>query len=72
MAVSKTQYDVQGMKCGGCIAAANAGLASVPGFESAQFDLKTGTAVITGNVDPQAVCLALTQKGYPATRKGDG
>jgi copper chaperone CopZ len=69
MAEIKTQYYVQGMKCGGCIAAANAGLTAVAGFEAAEFDLKAGTAVVTGDVDPQAVCLALTQTGYPAVVK---
>lgn len=64
-----TQYYVQGMKCDGCITAANEGLAELPGFESADFDLKAGTAVVAGEVDPQAVCQALTEKGYPAVVK---
>lgn len=67
----KTQYFVQGMKCDGCITLANEGLAQVPGFESAEFDLAAGTAVIFGNVDPQAVTQALTEKGYPAVVKSD-
>ena len=64
-----TRYYVQGMKCGGCIAAANKALAEVLGFESAEFDLKAGEAVVHGDVDPQAVCQALTQAGYPAVVK---
>lgn len=69
MSEVKTQFYVQGMKCDGCITAANEGLAKVPGFESAEFDLSAGTAVITGDVDPQAVTQALTEKGYPAVVK---
>ncbi|WP_455212394.1 heavy-metal-associated domain-containing protein [Kaarinaea lacus] len=65
----KTQFYVQGMKCDGCITNANKALAEVPGFESAQFDLQQGTAEIQGNVDPQAVCQALSGAGYPAVVK---
>lgn len=64
-----SRYYVQGMKCGGCIDTANKALAEVLGFERAEFDLKAGTAVIQGDVDPQAVCQVLTQAGYPAVVK---
>lgn len=67
----KTQYYVQGMKCGGCIEAGNKALAEVDGFEGAEFGLKSGTAVVQGYVDPQAVCLALTNAGYPTVVKSD-
>lgn len=67
----KTQFHVQGMKCDGCIGQAREGLAGVPGFESAEFDLQAGVATVSGDVDPQAVCLALTEKGYPAVVKSD-
>lgn len=66
---NETQYFVQGMKCNGCIANANKALTEVPGFEAAQFDLKQGTAIVHGEVDPQAVCHALTGAGYPAVVK---
>lgn len=69
--MSETQYYVQGMKCGGCIEAGNKALAEVNGFESAEFDLATGTAVVQGDVDPQAVCMALSNAGYPAVVKSD-
>lgn len=64
-----TQYFVTGMKCDGCIKRANAALKDLPGFESAEFNLTEGTAVIAGDVDPQAVAQALTETGYPATVK---
>ena len=66
---SETQYYVQGMKCNGCIANANKALSEVPGFTSAQFDLKQGVAIVEGEVDPQAVCQALAGAGYPAVVK---
>lgn len=67
----KTQFYVQGMKCDGCIANANKALTDVPGFESAEFDLQLGTAEVSGNVDPQAVCQALAGAGYPAVVKSN-
>jgi copper chaperone CopZ len=69
MAEQRTEYFIQGMKCDGCIAAANEALAQVPGFVSAQFDLAQGVGVVVGDVDPQSVCQALTEKGYPAVVK---
>jgi len=64
-----THYYVQGMKCGGCITAANKALAEVMGFVRAEFDLKAGEATVYGDVDPQVVCQALAQAGYPAVVK---
>jgi copper chaperone CopZ len=66
---TQTQFFVQGMKCDGCIANANKALADIPGFVSAQFDLKQGIAVVEGTIDPQAVCQALAGAGYPAVVK---
>jgi copper chaperone CopZ len=54
------------MKCGGCIAKAIEALSKLPGYVSAEFDLKSGSAVVKGDVDPQAVVNALTKVGYPA------
>jgi len=54
------------MKCGGCVAKATEAVSKLPGYVSAEFDLKSGTAVVKGGVDPQAVASALTKVGYPA------
>ncbi len=62
----ETHYSVQGMKCGGCIAKATEALAKLPGYEGAEFDLKSGTAVVRGAVEANAVIRALTDAGYPA------
>lgn len=64
-----TEFHVEKMKCDGCVAKAKAALAAVPGFESAEFDLDAKVGRVTGNVDPQTVCMALTQAGYPAVVK---
>ena len=65
-ATGETHYSVRGMKCGGCIAKAIEALSKLPGYVSAEFDLKSGSAVVKGDVDPQAVVSALTKVGYPA------
>jgi copper chaperone len=62
----ETHFTVKGMKCGGCIAKATEVLSRLPGYASAEFDLKAGKAVVKGNVDPQAAANALTRAGYPA------
>ena len=62
----ETRFSVKGMKCGGCIAKATEALSKLPGYVSAEFDLKSGTAVVKGDVDPRGVVNALTKVGYPA------
>ncbi len=62
----ETRYKVSGMKCGGCIAKATEAVSKLPGYVSADFDLKSGSAVVKGDVDAQAVVNALTKVGYPA------
>ena len=52
----ETRYKVSGMKCGGCVAKATEALSKLPGYVSAEFDLKSGKAVVN----------ALTKAGYPA------
>jgi copper chaperone len=66
MSAVETRFSVKGMKCGGCIAKATEALSKLPGYVSAEFDLKSGTAVVKGDVDPRGVVNALTKVGYPA------
>jgi len=69
MTTITTQFFVHGMTSDECIVEANQALASLPGFVSAEFDLAAGVGVVVGDVDPQAVCQALAEKGYPAVVK---
>jgi len=62
----ETRYRVSGMKCGGCIAKATEALSKLPGYVGAEFDLKSGSAAVKGDVDTQAVVNALAKVGYPA------
>lgn len=66
MAVSETRFSVKGMKCGGCVAKATEAVSKLPGYQACEFDLKSATGVVKGDVDPQAVTRALTEAGYPA------
>ncbi|MBW8055487.1 MAG: heavy metal-associated domain-containing protein [Acidiferrobacterales bacterium] len=67
----ETRFKVSGMKCDGCIARAREAVGKLPGFVEADFDLKAGTAVVTGDVDSEAVIQALTATGYPAAEVRD-
>ena len=71
MSTVETRYTVKGMKCDGCVAKATEAVSKLPGYVSAEFDLKSGTAVVKGSVDPQAVVHALTKVGYPAEADTD-
>ena len=66
MEISETRFSVKGMKCGGCVAKATEAVSKLPGYQASEFDLKAASAVVKGDVDPQAVVKALTQVGYPA------
>lgn len=67
--MTENRFNVTGMKCDGCITNANKALSKLTGFESAEFDLQAGTAVVRGNVDQQVVCQALNQAGFPTVVK---
>ena len=66
---TKTMFHVSGMKCGGCVETVEKALKDVVGYESAVVDLELGTATVMGDIDPQAVCQALTEAGYPSVVK---
>ncbi len=65
----QTVFDVNGMKCGGCVAKAQEALQAVPGLVDAKVDLAGKSALVTGDVDPAAVIAALQKVGYPAKLK---
>ncbi len=68
---NEIRFSVQGMKCGGCAARAKAAVAALPGVQRAEFDEKTGSGVVQGDADPQAVVRALAALGYTATVQND-
>ena len=66
---TQTLFEVNGMKCGGCMAKAQEALKAVPGLVDAKVDLAGKSALVTGDVDPAAVIAALQKAGYPAQVK---
>jgi copper chaperone len=67
----KTQFYVTGMTCKGCVKKATEAVSKIQGYENSEFDLEAGTAMIEGDIDPQAAAQALTEVGYPAVVKSD-
>ena len=61
-----TELTISGMTCGHCQTAVTKALTSVPGVQDAQVNLKTGKAVVEGQVAPQALVAAVTEEGYGA------
>jgi len=61
-----TELNISGMTCGHCQTAVTKALKNVPGVKNAQVDLQTGTALIEGQVDTQALVAAVTEEGYGA------
>ena len=68
---TETAFYISGLKCGGCIANAKQHLTKVTGFEAVDFDLAAGIMRVTGNVDPQAISVAMSDAGYAAVVKSD-
>lgn len=69
MTKNSTQFHVSRMKCDACVKTASLAVKQVIGVESVKFDLANATATVIGAVDPQAVCQALAEAGYPAVVK---
>ncbi len=64
--VLETHYSVTGMTCNHCVSTARQAISGVPGVTDVEVDLVSGTAVVRGAADSQAVVQALTGAGYPA------
>lgn len=56
--------DIDGMACGGCEDAVTDALEDVPGVETAIADHEAGTATVEGNVDSDALAIAIEDAGY--------
>ena len=68
---TETSFYISGLKCDGCITTAKKALTNVTGYESAEFDLDTGIMRVTGDIDPQAISIAMSEVGYAAVVKSD-
>lgn len=64
--MSRIELNITGMTCGHCQAGVLSALKTVPGVQDAQVDLKTGKAVVQGDVEPQLLVEAVVEEGYGA------
>lgn len=72
-AMEAVELKVDGMSCGSCVKAASSALGAVPGVESVDVRLDTGTATVRGRevtAQVQALLTALAGAGYHARAAG--
>ena len=63
-------FNVQNMKCNGCVATVKAAIESLAGVTAVEVDLAGGKATVEGDIDSAAVVQAITGAGYPAEPAG--
>ena len=64
--MSQVQLKIDGMSCGHCVAAVESSLSAIAGVESVTVDLDSGSAIVEGTADIQALISAAEQEGYEA------
>jgi copper chaperone CopZ len=69
MGVNQIELNVNGMKCGGCVANAEQALKAVPGVSACKVDLAGRSASVTGSAGADALIAALQKAGFPASVK---
>lgn len=62
----KQVFNVQNMKCMGCVSAVKAALEPLDGVTSVEVDLEGGSATVEGDFDAADVAQAISNAGYPA------
>ena len=60
-------YQVQGMKCMGCVGNVKTTLEGLAGVSTVEVDRDAAKAEVEGQFETAQVCTALTQAGYPTT-----
>lgn len=58
------EYKIKGMSCAHCQAMAQRTLSALDGAENVEVNLSNGTAVVVGNVAPEAVTAAILSAGF--------
>lgn len=64
--MSQVQLKIDGMSCGHCVAGVERSLKAISGVESVTVDLDSGSAIVEGTADTQALISAVEQEGYEA------
>jgi len=65
--MTATTYDVQGMTCDHCVRSVTEEIGEIEGVASVEVNLKDGTAMVTGDADPEAVRAAVVEAGFEVT-----
>lgn len=60
-------FQIDNMKCMGCVSIVLKALNELPGCEQANVELDSASARVNGDVDTRQLLEVLTQLGYPAT-----
>ncbi len=63
----KRQYQVENMKCMGCVSTVKKTLEEIPGIESAEVDLESAMATVDGDADQALILEKLREAGYPGS-----
>ena len=64
MGNSTATYTVVGMTCNGCVNKVTSAVETVEGVDDIDVDVATGTLEVAGNVDDEAIRIAVAQAGY--------
>lgn len=60
------QFKVKNVKCGGCVAAIQEGLAALPGVDSVEVAIEDGQVTVQGDaLERTALARKLGELGYP-------
>ena len=65
--MTATTYDVQGMTCDHCVRSVTEEVGDLEGVTSVDVSLADGTAVVSGDADPEAVRAAVKEAGFEVT-----
>lgn len=61
----KNQFEVENIKCGGCMNSIKTALLKIENVEEVTIDKDVDTIYVTGNVDREIIISKLNELGYP-------
>jgi copper chaperone len=61
----ETQFEVENIKCGGCMNSIKTALLKLDGVESVSIDQESDTVTVQGNTVREAIVSKLNDLGYP-------
>ncbi len=61
----KNQFEVENIKCGGCMNSIKTALLKIENVEDVTIDKEIDTIFVTGNVERETIITKLNELGYP-------